>query len=40
MFISSVGKDEEETVVWLNRLTTSFPSVLFIGPILAPENST
>ena len=39
-FMSSVGKDEEETAVWLNGPTTSFPSAPFIGPIPAPENST
>ena len=39
IFISSAGQDEEDTVVWLNGLTTSFQSIASTMPIQALENS-
>jgi len=38
-FISSAGKDEEDTAVWLNGLATSFQSIAFTVPIQASENN-
>lgn len=40
IFISSAGKDEEDTVEWLNGLATSFQSIAATGPIQALENSS
>ena len=38
-FISSAGKDEEDTAVWLNGLAMSFQSIAFTVPIQASENN-
>jgi len=40
IFISSAGKDEEDTVVWLNSLATSFQSIVATVPIQAVENGS